>query len=391
MFGRAVRRVLSARHVRWAEVDWHILVIALALLAFGMTFVHAMEGSFSSQTKELIEFESHRNKVFLTFPLIIVGILLRPSWLRSNVHLVYLASMALLCLVPFIGDERNNARRWIQLPMFDLQPSELAKLGVILMLASLLRRNRLRSMDDWIRPLAATLFPMGMVALQPDLGTALTIVPIALGMFYLAGASGRMLVGCGIVATLAATLMVQAGFVRGYQLKRVDTWLESYAAEDLIEQKNRLGFHVYHARTAIGNGHWLGRGLGDGIANETGYLPERDSDSIFAVICEEAGFIGASGILFLYSLLVLLLMNSAAGLRDRFARLVVGGIALYFASHVFINASVNLGLLPMTGLTLPLFSTGGSSLLATFLALGLALGLSAHHEASFDQDAFRRY
>jgi rod shape determining protein RodA len=321
----------------------------------------------------------------------VIGMLVRPSWLRRNAHWIYAGCMLLLLLVPFIGDERNNARRWIQLPKFDLQPSELAKLGVILMLARILERNRLGSFDDWIKPLFAALLPMGMVVLQPDLGTALTIVPVTLGMVYLAGGRSRTIVALCVGGVLGATLFVQAGFVRGYQLKRVDTWLASYSADELIDQKNRLGYHQYHARTAIGNGHWFGRGLGSGIANETGYLPERDSDSMFAVICEESGFIGATGLLFLYALLVVLLMNSAAGLRDRFARLVVGGVALYFASHVFINASVNLGLLPMTGMTLPLFSTGGSSLLVTFLALGLALGLASHQTTSLDRDAFRRY
>ncbi|TDJ72408.1 MAG: rod shape-determining protein RodA [Planctomycetota bacterium] len=384
-------RVLSARHVRWFEVDWHILIIAGCLLLFGLLFLNAMDGSLSNQYEGDIDFSGHLKKVLLTSPLILVGMLVRPGWLRRNAHVLYFACLVLLALVPFIGDERNNARRWIQLPMFDLQPSELAKLGVILMLAKILHRSRLKDLEDWMKPAFVAFVPMGMVVLQPDLGTALTIVPITLGMLYLAGARGRalfMLVACGL---FVGYLGVRAGMVKEYQLKRVDTWVDSYQPEDLIQERNRLGFHVYHARTAIGNGGWLGTGLGRGIANETGHLPERDSDSIFAVIAEESGFIGAGALLFLYTLLVILLMASAAGLRDRFSRLVVGGVALYFAAHVFINAAVNLGLLPMTGLTLPLFSTGGSSLLVTFLALGLALGLASHHTASLDQDSFRTY
>ena len=135
----------------------------------------------------------------------------------------------------------------------------------------------------------------------------------------------------------------------------------------------------------------MGRGLGDGVANATAHLPERDSDSIFAVVAEETGFVGVSALLGLYFLMILLLMASATGLRDRFARLVVGGVALYFASHVCIHSAVNLGLVPLTGLTLPLFSTGGSSLLTTFLGLGIALGLASHHQMQLDQDAFRKY
>lgn len=384
-------RAMSFRHVRWLEVDWHILLIAFVLLGFGLLFLEAMEGSLASQTKESIDFHGHLKKVALTAPLVVVGMLLRPGWLHRNAPWIYLGSLVLLALVPFVGEERNNARRWIQLPLFDLQPSELAKLGVILVLARVLHRNRLHHFEDWWKPTFCALVPMCMVALQPDLGTALTIVPVTLGMLYLAGARGRTLVGLCVGVVLLGYVAVRAEWVQDYQLKRVDTWLGSYQADALIEQRNRLGFHVYHARTAIGNGGWTGRGLGAGIANETGYLPERDSDSIFAVISEEAGFLGAASVLFLYTMFVILLMNSAAGLRDRFARLVVGGVALYFAAHMFINVSVNLGLLPMTGLTLPLFSTGGSSLLVTFLALGIALGLASHHEPNLDGDTFRTY
>ena len=380
------RRVLSTRHVRWGEVDWHVLGVALCLLAFGLVFLQAMAGSLSSLTKDPIRFEAHLEKVALTLPLVAVGMLLRPSWLRHNAHLLYGACILLLLLVPFVGEERNNARRWIPLPFFDLQPSELAKVGVILMLARSLVAKRLQRIEDWVQPAAIVLLPMALVALQPDLGTALTLVPVTLGLLYAAGARGGVLLALCACGVFVGTAAVRGELVHGYQLKRIETWRDSFDHEALVAQRNRAGFHVYHARTAIGNGGLFGRGLGEGVANETGILPERDSDSIFAVIAEEAGWTGTTALLLLYLLLVVLLLLRAARLRDRFARLVVVGVALYFASHAFINASVNLGLLPMTGLTLPLFSTGGSSLLATFLALGVALGLSSHHEPSFGRD-----
>jgi rod shape determining protein RodA len=385
------RRLFSARHVRWFAVDWHILLIAIVLLCFGMTFVHAMSYADASAMRDGVDFETHAKKVFVTLPLIVAGMLLRPGWLARHSRWIYGATLALLCLLFLVGEERNGAKRWIELPMFDLQPSEIAKLGVILMLARLLERNRLERARDWRAPVLAVLVPMGLVALQPDLGTALTLVPLSLGMLYLAGARGSILLAILLACGTAGFVAVESHLFHAYQVQRVETWLDSFEAEDLLEQKNRAGFHIYHARTAIGNGNWLGRGLGRGVANSTGHLPERDSDSIFAVVAEETGFVGVAGILGLYTLLVILLLASAAGLRDRFARLVVGGVALYFGSHVFIHAGVNLGLLPMTGLTLPLFSTGGSSLLVTFLALGIALGLSSQHEMQLDQDAFRTY
>ncbi|MCP3916769.1 MAG: rod shape-determining protein RodA [bacterium] len=385
------RRVFSRRHVRPHELDWHILLIAMGLLAIGMTFVSAMDGSVANETSDSVNFAGHRQKVLVTLPLILVGMFIRPTFLKRNAHWLYVGTLLLVALVPFIGEERNNAKRWIQLQFFDLQPSELAKLGLILMLAKLLHSNPLEDTGDWLKPLAAALLPMGMVAMQPDLGTALTIVPVSIGMLYLAGGSARVIACLALVGGLLAWGTVEGGFVREYQLKRIDTWQQSFDQEGLVGLKDGSGFHIYHARVAAGNGGFYGRGLGEGVANETGFLPERDSDSIFAVIAEEAGFLGTSCLLLLYAAMVLLLMGSASGLRDRFSRLVVGGVALYFGAHLFINVWVNVGLLPMTGLTLPFFSTGGSSLLVTFLALGIALGLASHHEASLDRDAFRAY
>ena len=135
----------------------------------------------------------------------------------------------------------------------------------------------------------------------------------------------------------------------------------------------------------------FGTGIGQGVANETGYLPERDCDSVFAVVAEESGWVGTGILLFVYVLFIVLIMGSASTLRDRFSRLAVGGIALYFAAHLFINVGVNLGLVPLTGLTLPLFSTGGSSMMTTFAALGLALGLCAHREPVLDADSFKSF
>ncbi|MEZ6016847.1 MAG: FtsW/RodA/SpoVE family cell cycle protein [Planctomycetota bacterium] len=384
---------LSSRHIRWAEFDWHIVLIAALLLSVGMYFIHAMSLALGNDEINGVSFEGHRQKIVMAVPALLLGLFVRPQWLRRQAWVVYGGALVLLLLVPLIGDERNSARRWIELPLikFDLQPSELAKIAVILMLAKVLDQNPLESLRDWLKPLLVALVPMLMVAAQPDLGTSLTIVPVTVGLIYLAGGRARALLSLAGLGVLVGATAFSLGFVRAYQLERVETWLDSFSPDELIASRNGPGFHTYHARVAIGNGGLEGRGIGEGVANETGLLPERDCDSIFAVIAEEGGFYGAAAVVALYTLLVVLMMASAAGMRDRFGRLVVGGVAIYFGAHLFINVSVNLGVLPMTGLTLPLLSTGGSSLLATFLALGLALGQSSHHEASLDSDAFRPF
>ncbi|MAF64205.1 MAG: hypothetical protein CMJ84_00915 [Planctomycetes bacterium] len=386
------RGPLFLARLRWREFDWHILLVAFALLVFGLLFLNAMTLADGDQGRDDVRIDAHLKKLAVGLPFLIAGLLVRARTLRHNAAYLYAAAIALLVAVPFVGDVRNNAQRWIETPVFDIQPSEFAKLALILVLARVLERNRLERWRDWGRPLFLAALPMGLVVLQPDLGTALTIVPVTLGMLHLAGARGRVLGGFLMLVALTGfgAWRWDVGF-QGYQTERIETWKESFDADSLIEGRRGAAFHQYHARVAIGNGGLLGQGLGSGIANRTGILPERDSDSVFAVICEEGGLVGAGALVLLYLLLIVLLMASAAGLRDRFARLTVGGVGLYFAAHLFFHTGVNLGLLPMTGLTLPLLSTGGSSMLVTFLALGIALGLGASHEPALDRDAFRSY
>jgi len=386
--------VFSLRAVRWDALDWHVVLLAFGLLALGMTFVHAMHSAdvlHERAPADSIDFDKHVVKVLMALPFLVLGLALRARWIARQAWLIYSACLVLLLLTPLLGDSRNGARRWIAMPgNFDLQPSELAKIGVILMLARILYKNKLQRPSDWWPPLVVALVPMALVARQPDLGTALSLVPVTLGMLYIAGARA------GVIARfLVAALVLGVGIwklefgVHDYQLRRINTWAASFEPQQLIDHKGGAAFHSYHARVAIGNGGLLGEGLGSGIANKAAHLPERDCDSIFAVVAEESGWLGTTGILLVYTLLVAAILASAGNLRDRFSRLAVAGVGLYFAAHLFIHASVNLGLIPLTGIPLPLFSTGGSSMMATMLALGLALGLAANREPSLDRDSFR--
>ena len=390
--GTAARSILSLRAVRWFELDWHILAIAGGLLALGITLVRAMAEADDAMDRQGVDFGGHVEKILVALPMLLVALAVRPRWLRRHAFLPYAGCLVLLLLLPFIGTVHNGARRWFHVPGvgFNLQPSELAKIGLILALARVLYRNRLRALGDWGPPLALALVPMALVARQPDLGTALCFVPITLGMLYLAGARASVLLRFLACAALIGGLAYQLQWgVKGYQRQRIDTWLEGFEARDLVAAKNGAAFHSYHARVAIGNGGVTGTGIGKGVANRTGALPERDCDSAFALLAEELGFLGTAAVVLLYALMIALLMGSASAIRDRFSRLAVGGIGMYFASHLFIHAAVNMGLIPMTGITLPLFSTGGSSLLATFLGLGLALGLASNREPSLDKDSFQ--
>ena len=217
---------MSVRHLLGLGVAWHVLALALFLLACGLVFIQGMEDADLTFGRAGVDFGNHVKKVVLTLPALAVGMLVRPRWLRRNSWILYVLSIVLLLLVPVIGEERNNARRWIPLPVgFDLQPSELAKLGLILALAAALYRSRMKTWGEWALPSLIALLPMGLVVLQPDLGTAMTIVPVALGMFHLAGARTPRIVAIVGAGVLAAFLAWQLELVRPYQVQRIDTWL----------------------------------------------------------------------------------------------------------------------------------------------------------------------
>ncbi len=386
---RGWRSVFDAR-IPWLKTDWSILFLALALVSISLTFVYEMAEADAKYGRLQIFFGSHLKKLVVAFPFLLLGYFVRPRWLRRNAWLIYGGTIVLLILVPWIGEERNHARRWIQLPLgFDIQPSELAKIGLIIALARSLYRNRLETLSDWFLPAVLAVVPIVMVMAQPDLGTAMTIVPVALGMLWLAGARAQTLFALVLLAAVGGGLAWKFEWVQSYQLKRIEVWARCFDQAELRAEKNGPAFHAYHARTGIGNGGAMGTGIGNGVANQAGHLPERESDSIFAVIAEEGGFVGAACLIGVYVAYCSLLLLAAARTRERFSRLVVGGVGLFFAAHFFTNMAVNLGLVPMTGMTLPLVSTGGSSLMASFVALGLALGLSARREPSLDRDAFR--
>lgn len=390
--GRGWRWLLP--EIAWGRFDWLIAGLAAVLLATGLVFIRAaFDANLDFRRTELAlgnPFVKHLKTIVIATPVLLAGLYLRPTWLRRNAFVLYMIGLAVLATVPFIGIELNNARRWIATPVgFNLQPSEPMKILLILALAQVLYRNRLRRLGDWVRPAIVALVPMMMVAAQPDLGTSLTIPPVTLGMLYLAGARGRTILALVATLFLAGFLAWSGGLIKDYQLRRVDTWIATLEPQALIENKNGAAFHAYNARVPIGNGGLRGTGVGQGIANRAGHLPEKESDSIWAVIAEELGLVGSGAVLFAYFLFAMLILRAAGELRDRFSRLVVGGVGLYFASHCLIHVGVNIGLLPMTGLTLPFVSTGGSSILASFGGLGLALGLTARRTLALDEDAFR--
>jgi rod shape determining protein RodA len=306
---------------------------------------------------------------------------------QDSAWFFYGTSLALLVLVLLVGRATNNANRWLDLAGgFKLQPSELMKLGLMLALARWFseKRNAPAKMGDLFVPGLMTAIPAGLVLLQPDLGTALTFGPVFLGMSWVAGAPWKLLKWFLLVPLAIFPFALFA--VHDYQLERIDIWWNQDSLTQ--EQKNDAGYHLWHSKLAIGSGGMNGAGWAQGPENRLDRLPERHNDFIFPVIAEEWGFVGATTFLGLYALLVLSAFSAARRYRDPFTRFVVAGVGMHFAVHLCLNVGVTLGVFPTTGLPLPMVSFGGTSMLVSGLAIGLALAVGASKAPVFSNRAF---
>lgn len=285
---------------------------------------------------------------------------------------IYSAMLASICLVLMFGAAARGSRRWIELPYFRFQPSELAKVLLIVALSAFVI-ERMRRGADWrstVRMLAIGLVPAGLVFLQPDLGTGIVLGVITLAVLFLAGVPWRHFAAIGgVAALLAAGALVLAPAIgmpvlHGYQQERLTSFLNPSA------DPGDTSYQQYQAKITIGAGGKTGRG-DQSSQTELNFLPEHHTDFIFSVIGERYGFLGAAFVLSLYALLVWRALRLLTLSKNLYGTLIAGGIAVMLMTQVLVNVGMNLGIMPVTGITLPLMSYGGSSVLVTFLAIGL--------------------
>jgi len=252
------------------------------------------------------------------------------------------------------------------------QPSELAKLTVILFVAYLLKFSHdTTTLKGVLKPIAYAAIPLLMIMKQPDLGTSLVIVPIVIAMLIVAGLKKRYVLSFFLIILIVAPVTYFT-VLKKYQQDRIIAFLnpEEYSKTD--------GYHLIQSRTAVGDGQLLGVGYKQGTQSVLGYLPENHTDFIFSVVGEEWGFVGAATVIILFGIMISLIMVVAAETLDPFGRYVCTGIATLFAFQMFQNIGMTIGLMPITGLTLPFFSYGGSSLIISFLALGIVVNIRIH-------------
>ncbi len=281
---------------------------------------------------------------------------------RAARHL-YGASLLLLLAVEVAGRTAYGAQRWIRVGGVQVQPSELAKLGVLIALACYLSSRERMGTKEMAVAAAIGVPPTILVLHQPDLGTAIVFVALVLGMLFLAGAPRLPL--AALVAAGLAALPVLSHLLHGYQRKRLETFLDP--ASDPLG----AGYNLAQARLAVGAGGMFGQGWLHGAQGRLGYVPERTSDFAFAVYAEQFGLAGCLVLLALFAALVLRLLHSAAIAPDRLGRLLCCGAAVVLFTQVFQNVGMNIGLTPVAGIPLPFISHGGSALVTQLATLGI--------------------
>ena len=345
------------------------LMAALALtIALGLTVVYSASGG-SSMDRAVAQ---GRN----------LALALMALWIFAHVHPqmlmrlalpAYVAGLALLVGVALFGDVRNGARRWLNVGVTTIQPSEVMKIAVPLVLAWYFhRREEGTRLRDFVIAAIVLAIPVGLIARQPDLGTALLIFASGFFVIFLAGLSWKVL--GSLVVTAAVTVPFLWPMLHDYQRKRVLTLL------DPMEDPLGAGYHIIQSTIAIGSGGILGKGWLNGTQAQLDFVPERSTDFILAVFGEEFGLVGNVVLIVLYLLIIARGLMIAANASTVFARLTAGAITLTFFTYAFVNMGMVSGILPVVGVPLPMISYGGTALLSILVGFGILMSISTHKQ-----------
>jgi rod shape determining protein RodA len=362
--GSRTRRTLSgaARVLLELRIDGPLVVGLSLIAAFGLVVLYSASGQSLPTVLRTVA------RLVLGAIAMLLLARVNPNFLRRSTPWLYAAGCLMLLIVAAIGHVGMGAQRWLNLGLFRFQPSELMKLAVPMMCAWYLHERALPpSFAGLVAMAVLILLPVGLVAMQPDLGTAALIAVGGGLVIVLAGLRVRVM--AGLLALAAAAAWFGWSFMHDYQRKRVLTFLNP--------QTDPLGagYHIIQSQIAIGSGGVFGKGWMNGSQAQLEFLPERSTDFIFAVIGEEFGLLGLLLLLLLYAFVVGRAIYLATQTQDTFARLLAGSLALTFFVYVFINAGMVTGLLPVVGVPLPLVSYGGSSVVTVLAGFGILMAL----------------
>ncbi len=350
------------------RIDGPLMVALVLTLALGLTVVYSASGGASFDRV----LGQSRNLALALGALWIVANIPPQALMRLAVP-VYAAGLALLIGVALFGEIRNGARRWLNLGFTTIQPSEIMKIAVPLMLAWYFHRHQegLRLRDYAVAAVLLAL-PVGLVARQPDLGTALLVFASGFFVIFLAGLSWKIITALAISGLVSLPFLW--GMLHDYQRRRVLTLL------DPSEDPLGAGYHIIQATIAIGSGGVLGKGWLNGTQAQLDFVPERSTDFILAVFGEEFGLAGNLVLITLYILIVARGLMIAANASTTFARLMAGAVTLTFFTYAFVNMGMVSGILPVVGVPLPMVSYGGTALLSMLVGFGILMSISTHKQ-----------
>jgi rod shape determining protein RodA len=367
-------KVGTTTGVKVARLDWVLMFATAALLAIGAVLVWSATAARDDLTAGDPASYLKRQLVNIAIG-VVLGVMVAATdhrWVRILAPLVYAASVAGLVLVLVMGSTVNGSRSWIMLGGLSVQPAEFAKLAMVIGMALFVAERTegsLRAREvgnlDVVGMLLIAAVPAGLILLQPDLGTMLVLSATVFGVVAVSGARRAWLLALALGAVGAAVAAVRLGLLESYQVDRF------MAFTDPGLDPRGAGYNTTQARIAIGNGGVFGQGLFDGSQTRSGFVPEQHTDFIFTVAGEELGLAGSAVLIALLGVVLWRALRIAAHADDLFGRLAAAGIACWFGFQAFQNVGMCLGIMPVTGVPLPLVSYGGSSMFATLMALGL--------------------
>lgn len=361
------------------NLDYTLILAVAGVILLGLiTIASATHATAGRSTDSLLYVKTQF--VWICLGLVALGTLLvwRYEELPKYSRILYAVNLIMLGAVLVVGREALGAQRWIQIGPFSFQPSEFAKLFMIVTLADFLsrREGRLKRLRDILPVFAYVGVPMLLILKQPDLGTSLVFLAIMFGMLYIAGARPSLLILTGGGGLVAMGLWTWAALrygvwipLKDYQLTRLTIFLDPW------QDWQGAGYHMIQSQIAIGSGGPFGRGLFNGTQNQLNFLPEQHTDFIFSAFAEEWGFAGALVLLFLFFVILYRALRIALHAKDMFGTLVATGITSMLAFHILINIGMTMGIMPVTGIPLPFFSYGGSAMLTNMASLGLLLNI----------------
>ena len=379
-----LRTLIEPRHRK--NIDWLLVLAILLLMGTSLlTIYSAMTGQKGASAG--LQFTVKQGVSYLSGLLLMAYIATRDySVIRRSTTLLYWGNIALLLVVRLLGHQdiggavTKGSARWIPLAFgFRLQPSELAKVCLILTLAVFLAQvgPRIRELPVFLKTLAHVGLPMFLIKMQPDLGTALVVAAIWFGMVYLAGADWRHLTAIALAGVALFTLAWKTGIgMDKYQRDRIEVlfWSDEYK-KSLPPKERDKAYQMDQGLAAVGGGQVTGQGYRHGLQTSGGFVPENWTDFAFSALAEELGFVGGIWVLAVYLLLLARGLFCIVESEDALGRLIVGGVVTYLGFHVFVNVAMNCGIAPVVGVPLPLMSYGGSSAWTSCIALGLILSV----------------